>query len=230
MSISSNNAGQQQLTVFFPVSCGMKYTLLDLERWPRREHFNFFRQFEEPFFGVTVQADCTKAYTRAKELNVSFFLYYLHKSLAAANQTEPFRYRILNDQVIVYQTVNASPTINRPDGTFAFAYVDYHESFDQFYNEAKKVIDAVQQSKGLVPALSEENIIHYSSVPWLNFTSLSHARSFSHKDSIPKISFGKMTEENGKRSMPVSIHVHHALMDGYHVGKFVELFQQLMDA
>jgi len=28
--------------------------------------------------------------------------------------------------------------------------------------------------------------------------------------------------------MPVSIHVHHALMDGYEVGLFVEEFQRLM--
>lgn len=32
-----------------------------------------------------------------------------------------------------------------------------------------------------------------------------------------------------KRMMPVSIHVHHALMDGYDVGMFVDLFQELMD-
>lgn len=208
----------------------MDYKWLDLNQWPRREHFNFFRQFEEPFFGVTVQIDCSRAYVRAKEANISFFLYYLHKSLVAANRTEPFRYRILNDRIIVYDTVNASPTINRPDGTFGFAYMDYHEQLDHFCREAKIVIDTVQQSNGLIPALSEENIIHYSSIPWINFTSLSHARSFSHKDSTPKISFGKMTEENGTRTMPVSIHVHHGLMDGYHVGMFIELFQQLMNA
>lgn len=204
-------------------------TILDLEQWPRHDHFNFFRQFDEPFFGVTVQIDCTKAYAKTKEKSVSFFLYYLHKSLAAANQTEPFRYRIVNNQVAVYDQVNASPTINRPDGTFGFAYLDYHEQFDLFHEQAKKVIEVVQNSKGLVPALSGENVIHYSSIPWLNFTSLSHARSFSNNDSIPKISFGKMMEENDKRTMPISIHVHHALMDGYHVGMFVELFQKLMN-
>ncbi|SDK18202.1 Chloramphenicol acetyltransferase [Pedobacter sp. ok626] len=52
---------------------------------------------------------------------------------------------------------------------------------------------------------------------------------YSFKDSVPKISFGKLTEINGKREMSVSIHVHHALMDGYHVGKFIEAFQELMN-
>lgn len=204
-------------------------TLLNIETWNRKDQFRFFNQFEEPFFGVTVQIDCTNAYRLSKEKEYSFFLYYLHASLKAANQIEPFRYRIENDQVYLYDVVNASPTINRPDGTFGFSYMDYHPDFIPFTQHAKKAIDEVRNSSGLIPAVSGENVIHYSSVPWLNFTSLSHARSFLFKDSCPKISFGKMTEVNGRKQMPVSIHVHHALMDGFHVGQFVELFQELLE-
>lgn len=202
---------------------------LDLKHWARHEHFNFFRKFEEPFFGITLAIDCTKAYATAKEMNVSFFLYYLHKSLVAANHTEPFRYRIEDDRVVVYDVINASPTINRPDGTFGFAYLDYHEAFEVFQAEASKTIGNVRNNTGLFPAGSAENVIHYSSLPWIDFTSLSHARSFAFNDSVPKISFGKMTQVNDRRKMPVSVHVHHALMDGYHTAAFCELFQQLMN-
>lgn len=203
-------------------------TLLDIESWNRKDQFRFFNQFEEPFFGVTVQVDCTEAYTKAKANGYSFFLYYLHLSLKAANQIEPFRYRISDGNVYLYDTVNASPTINRPDGTFGFSYMDYHPDFESFADAAKTTIEEVRNSTGLIPAVSGENVIHYSSVPWINFTGLSHARSFSFKDSCPKISFGKMTEVNGRKQMPVSIHVHHALMDGFHVGQYIDLYQQLL--
>jgi chloramphenicol O-acetyltransferase type A len=74
------------------------------------------------------------------------------------------------------------------------------------------------------------NVIHFSTVPWVNFTSLSHARSFTFPDSCPKISFGKMMIGiDGKRTMSMSIHAHHGLMDGYHVGQFVDCFQELMN-
>ena len=203
--------------------------LLDLQQWERKDQFHFFQQFEEPFFGVCIQIDCSHAYKLSKEKGISFFLYYLHKSLAAANAIEPFRYRIADQQVWIFETVYASSTINRPNGTFGFSYIDYYADLQQFIAAAEKEIIKVQNSSGLIPAVSGENIIHYSSVPWINFTSVSHARSFSFKDSSPKITFGKMTEENGQRKMPVSIHVHHALMDGYHVGQFLDLFQQLMN-
>ncbi len=36
-------------------------------------------------------------------------------------------------------------------------------------------------------------------------------------------------DDSGIRSMPVSVHVHHGLMDGYHVGLFYEALQTAMD-
>lgn len=203
---------------------------MDISNWARKDQFFFFKQFEEPFFGVCVNIDCSKAYSAAKESGVSFFLYYLYQSLKAANSIEPFKYRVNDEEVMVYDTVHASPTINRPDGTFGFSYIDYYPDFSKFEALAKKEIERVQNSKGLVPAISGENVIHYSSIPWINFTALSHARSFSFKDSCPKISFGRMMEENGKRTMPVSVHVHHALMDGFHVGQFIDTFQEFMNS
>lgn len=202
---------------------------LDINNWERKEHFEFFKNFDEPFFGVTIDLDCTAAYKFCKEKGHSFFLYYLHRSLKAANSTEAFRYRIIGDKVVVYDRVNASPTINRPNGTFGFAYMDYFDDFRGFEKNAKKEIERVQNSTGLVPAISGENVIHYSSIPWIKFTSLSHARNFLFNDSCPKISFGKLTENKGRMEMPVSIHVHHALMDGLHVGRYIDEFQKLMD-
>ncbi len=202
---------------------------LDLENWSRKEHYEFFSKFDEPFFGVTVQIDCTNAYQEAKKNQYSFFLYYLHKSLAAANQITPFSYRIIDGKVYEFDQINAAPTVNKPDNTFAFSYMDYHEDFKAFSNHANEIIEKARNIKGLGPATDGENVIHFSALPWLNFTSVSHARHFNSGDSCPKISFGKMQIVGDKKMMPVSIHVHHALMDGYDVGMFVDLFQELMD-
>jgi len=203
--------------------------LLDIENWNRKEHFNFFKQFDEPFFGVTVRIDCSIAYQKSKENKHSFFLSYLHKALVAANSIECFRYRISGDTILIYDCIDASPTIGRPDDTFGFSYMKYTPDFNDFLKIGAKEIKRIQNTPGLDPATSGENVIHFSSLPWLDFTSFSHARGFSFPDSAPKISFGKMTETNSKKSFPVSIHVHHALVDGFHVGLFVEKFQELMN-
>jgi len=206
------------------------YRILDIDSWNRKDHFNFFKQLEEPFFGVTVRIDCTIAFQKSKEEKHSFFISYLHKALIAVNSVECFKYRISGDNILIYDHIDASPTIGRADGTFGFSHMKYTPKFESFKEIAKKEIERIENTPGLDPASSGENVIHFSALPWLDFTSFSHARSFTFSDSAPKISVGKMTETNGKKSFPVSIHVHHGLVDGVHVGEFVKKFQELMDA
>ena len=203
---------------------------INLETWNRKEHFNFFNQMEEPFFGVTTSIDCTNGYEKAKQMGVSFFTYYLHKTLVAVNQIENFRYRIHENEIYSYDKINASSTVLRDDTTFGFSLMEYDADLNVFSKKVVLEIERVKNTTGLFTReFSSDNLIHFSTLPWINFTSFSHARSFTLPDSCPKISFGKLMNENNKKSMALSIHVHHGLMDGFHVGQFLELFQNLMN-
>jgi chloramphenicol O-acetyltransferase type A len=203
---------------------------LDIDHWNRKEHFLFFKQMEEPFFGITVAIDCTTAYEKAKAADVSFFSYYLHKTLVAVNTIENFRYRIIDNEVYIFDRIDVSATILRSDKTFGFSFIEFDENLYSFYKSTQKEITRIQSTSGLFTRAYPENLIHFSALPWINFTSFSHARSYSWPDSCPKISFGKMIEENEKKTMSMSVHVHHGLMDGYHVGAFINLFEKLMSS
>lgn len=203
---------------------------LNLDTWSRKEHFSFFKNFEEPFFGLVATVDCTKAYANAKQAGVPFFIYYLHKTLAAVNAIEAFRYRIQNDQVVVYDRVDVSSTILREDHSFGFSYMEFNPDITVFTTTAQTEIERVRNTPGLFTRdFDMDNLIHFSSIPWVNFSSLSHARSFTFPDSCPKISFGKMIITDEKREMSVSVHVHHGLADGYHVGLFYDELQRQLD-
>ncbi len=202
---------------------------LDLTTWPRREHFDFFRGFDEPFFGLTVRIDATAALARSRREGHSFFLDYLHKCLLAVNAVEEFRYRIRGEEVVILDAVHASATIGRADGTFDFSLIPFAVSLDEFAAGARAEIDRIRAGSGLNPGVAGDDVIHFSSVPWLDFTGLSHARVYGRADSCPKISVGKVTGREGDWGMPVSIHGHHALLDGRQVGHFLDAFQQLLD-
>lgn len=196
---------------------------LDVANWNRKDHFNFFSRFDEPFYGATVEVNCTGAYRICKHLGHSFFLYYLHKTLIAVNRIEALCYRQEGAKVFEYDTINASATINRPDGTFGFSNIKFHDDFRTFQEEGRKEVDRVRSEVTLNPDITGQDVIHFSALPWLRFTSLSHARNFGRgDDSVPKISFGKLAETNGIKSMPVSIHVNHALVDGSDLGAFFD--------
>ena len=118
---------------------------LNLDTWNRKEHFLFFKQMEEPFFGITTTIDCTKAYEKARELGVSFFSYYLHKTLTAVNEMESFRYRLSGEEVYISDQINASATVLRDDTTFAFSLLEDHEKNYQFSDIIKTELNRIQK-------------------------------------------------------------------------------------
>ena len=205
-------------------------TTIDLKTWNRNAHFEFFSKFEEPFFGITTPIDCTIAYQKSKELQTPFFVYYLHKTLVAVNKIENFRLRIEGDNVVLYDEIDTSATIMREDKTFGFSFIKFHEDLHEFNKTAQIEIQRIQNTPGILTREYPENIIHFSAVPWINFTGLTHSRNFSIPDSCPKISFGKLLDENSKKTMALSVTAHHGLLDGYHMGLFVEELQNLLNS
>ncbi len=203
---------------------------IDLATWNRNEHFEFFNSFEEPFFGLTTQLDCENAYHKAKTLGVPFSTYYLHKTLVAVNENKPFRLRIENNEVVEFSKIHGSPTVLRDDKTFGFSQINFDPDLVFFAQNAALEVARVKQTTGLFTREFSPNVIHFSVLPWISFTSFSHARSFTLPDSCPKMSFGKMIINTvGKRSIPFSVHVHHGLVDGYDVGVFVNRLQDLLN-
>lgn len=202
---------------------------IEISTWKRHEHFEVFRNFDEPLFGVVVRVECGKAYKFAKANAYPFSLYYLYLSLKAANEMEEFRYRIEDDKVFCYDSIGAGATIFRENETYGCGYFPFNENIEAFMQQANTETERVKAEFGLKFPDPGPEVIHYSTLPWIDFLAVNHARKFSASRSIPKITFGKITREGDKMWLPVDIHVNHALMDGFHVGKFVKRFQELLN-
>lgn len=63
-------------------------------------------------------------------------------------------------------------------------------------------------------------------IPWFTFTSFNINVFDDGKYLLPIFTMGKIFDVDGKRMIPLAIQVHHAVCDGYHVGKFLELLQE----
>jgi len=201
---------------------------LNIETWNRRQHFEFFNTFQDPFFAVTAPMDVTKAHDFAKASGNSFFAVYLHDCMKAINAVEPFRYRIENDnEVVIHDKIHASATIIRPDNTFGFSFIDYDEDFEVFKENIAKEKERILNTDDLFPPKNTEDCVFASALPWVHFTG--HKEPFhGKKESVPRFAFSKMEVVDNKKIMTVSVSVNHALMDGYHVGQFTEKFQEYL--
>jgi len=74
------------------------------------------------------------------------------------------------------------------------------------------------------------DLIYYSVIPWVSFTSFKHASRLDREQTIPRIVFGKKYDAGDRILMPVSVEANHMIMDGFHVGKFFNLYQEHLDS
>jgi chloramphenicol O-acetyltransferase type A len=195
---------------------------LDLASWGRRDLFEFFRGFDKPYFNVCTRLDVTKllAHLRRRP-NLSVSLAYHYFALRMANEIEPFRYRLREGKVLVHDVIHGGTTVLLPNESFTLAYFDYEEDFGKFVSEAQRAVEEARSGDGAFRPKSDDARVHFTVLPWVSFTSFSHARNWGREDSVPKIAFGKFTRENERTLLPISVEVHHALMDGLHVGRYL---------
>ncbi len=204
---------------------------LDLERWPRRAAFDYFRAFDKPYFGVCTRVDVARlkaALGHAKGGGLGLACY--HASLRLAHEIEPFRYRLDQGRVRVLDRMDGSTTVLREDESFGFATLPWDPDFPAFAARAGVAIAAAREpGAAFEPQPDAQAFLHFTTLPWVHFTSFSHARNWGREDAVPKLSFGRTEADGARLWMPLSVEVHHALMDGLHVGRFVQAFEALLE-
>ena len=204
---------------------------LDLATWPRRSAFEFFRGFDKPYFNVCTRLDLTALVALKPRLAGGLSLAYHHLVLRLANEIEPFRYRIDGDRVRVLDANHASLAVLRDDESIAFAYLTWDPDHARFAAHSLPRVRAVQRGQvAFDPGLDQTAAVHFTTLPWVDFSSFSHARNWGREDSIPKFAFGRLQPEGGRWRMAMSVEVHHALMDGVHVGRYVQDFEAALRA
>jgi len=208
------------------------FKIINTNTWKRKEHFDFFSKMYSPYFGIVSEVDCSLAYEFCKKNNISFFSYYLHKSMIAVNSIEELKYRIVDGEIHEFKTIDAGATIVREDETFGFIYVPFSEDFETFNFELQKEIIAVENSSGLRLNNDDikKNLIRHSTIPWTSFSAILHPTNFTKDESVPKITFGKFSIRDDRKYLPVSVEAHHGLVDGLHLAKYFEEFQKQLDS
>lgn len=196
---------------------------LDTEAWSRRHLFRLFKDYDDPFINVCADVDVTTLLSFARERGLSLFVTYHFLSTRTANELEHFRYRLRGERVLVHERVDAGAIVLLDDDSFTFVYFDFDENFRDFHERARAQVEKARvEPPPLDSRADRDDLVYHSVIPWVSFTSISHARDSRRQSGIPKVTFGKYREVGGRVLMPVSVEVHHALMDGLHVGRFFE--------
>lgn len=202
---------------------------VDVSTWRRRQHYEFFHGMDYPQFNVCFNIEITALLPKLKAKGYSFYYSMLYFSTCAANRVEEFRYRIKEGQVVVYDIIHPSFTdMSKGDDLFKMVTVDIKESLPEFVAAAAEKSKRQTEYFPIKELVGRDDVIYFTCLPWTSFTHLSHTIRLNRDDAVPRISWGKYFEENGKILLPFSVQVHHAFADGIHVGRYQQELEQIM--
>ena len=204
----------------------MPYKHIDMSKYPRLDHFRHFLTMNQPFISITVQVDISDWLPRLKASGCPFFLSFQYAVVRAANRIPEFRQRILNEEIIEYDYCNPSYIVALPDDTYRYCNVNVNQPFSKYLEQSCIKQDAALHSEHLEE--EDEDILgllFISTVPWLNYTEammpLPDNRLAYKSEKYLALEDGRVVERV-KTSIPVTLLVNHALIDGIHVGRFFD--------
>ena len=201
---------------------------IDYESWERRELFEFFSNVSQPFYSATFTIDVTNVYNYTHSRGLSFYYALSYLVTKAVNSIDNFLYAIEDGEIVKQDELLCSFTDLRKDSDkfYIVTMPPIREDIDGFCIAAK---EKSENQKEFINLDSEgKNLIFISCLPWIELTGFTNERNFDRDDNIPRITWGKYHEENGRRKLGISLELNHRFCDGVHIGKFADELDRLI--
>ncbi|MFL6466534.1 MAG: CatA-like O-acetyltransferase [Pyrinomonadaceae bacterium] len=206
------------------------FTEVDISGWARRTTFEFFRDYKDPYFNIAANVDVTKLRHFCRQNELSYSIAALFYAQQAANSIREFRLRMLGENVVEFESIEATQTILNDDETFSFCHFEHRPDVLEYVEAGRAARSKYLKLKTFDVETERIDLIYYSVIPWISFTSFKHASPGDNRQTVPRIVFGKIFKDGSRELMPLSVEAHHAMMDGIHVGRFFERFQAAVDS
>lgn len=205
----------------------MGFTKIDFDTWKRKEYFDFFK--DSPIY-MTVEMDVTQLFDKAKAAGFRLYPALVYCAAKVINSDPAFRYG-RNEQgcIGLWDRLHPYYTVPRLDDgeLFSMKCTEFTEDFAAFYKAFTADYETAQScgrllcDKALPPDICGISIVAGISYQAFSFGGMK-------EDFTPFVMFGKITERNGRRMMPVTGEFSHAVNDGIHIERFFNELEKNM--
>lgn len=208
--------------------------IIDMEHSKRRKHFAWFSSILDPHCSIEARVDVTNIVLHAKKHQRSFYLEFLYLVMEAVHAVPEMRMRIKGKDAVLFDTIHPSYTIMKNNGVFDTCRHEMSHVYGEFYARGAEAIALRKCHEDDGEEFNDDRIdlVYISSLPWLDVTSMTHPLPLGDHEnlSIPRISWGKYTEKDGRYTLTFHITAHHALADGKELCDCILILQKLLDA
>lgn len=199
---------------------------IDINNWNRKNTYEFYKDMDLPRYQITVDLDVAGFYKYVKINKLSFYFSFMWLVLKELNQIDNFKYRFVDKEVYLFDSISPSFTDKVEDGnTFKIVNTSFIDDMIKFQELAIK--KSKEQGNEFINLDDEvrQDLVYITTFPWAKVTHASNPTNLDSKDAIPRIGWAKFERQGEKMMMPFIIEVHHAFVDGFHVGKLINALE-----
>ena len=205
-------------------------TTIDKTDWPRRAHYEFFAPMSHPFYSLTFPVEVTGLRSFCRAHGLSFYPAMVFAVTKAMEQVDAFLIRERDGVIVRHDALVPSFTDLRPGSDlFYIVTLEAGEDLAEFCRRAKAQSAAQTEFLPSGPWDPEQEV-YFTCLPWFPITALTNERDLDPADSIPRVSWGRWEEREGKTLLNLSLELNHRLVDGVHVGRFYEALNRFIQS
>lgn len=211
-----------------------EFTPIDIREWSRGETFWYFSKAAPTGYSVTVDIDITHMHRVLKKADKKFFPAYLWLVTKTFCEQKEFKIAAKDGCVGFYNVLTPMYAVfHDDDKTFSLLWTEFDDDFAAFYAAYMEDKAAFGESRGILAKkepLPPPNAYTVSCVPWISFRHFAVHSYGNGEYYFPSVEAGKFYKCDEKTLMPLSITLHHAATDGWHLAQFIEKLQQEADS
>ena len=209
----------------------MNYTKVDIDEWSRGSLFQFYIEKMRIVMSLTVDINVAPLITYTKKNALKFYPAMIWVVSKVINSHDEFKYSWDTDgNLIRWDSISPSYTVfNRDDECFSKFVTEYTDDIFEFYQRTVDDQRKYQEERAII-GNQPQNFFDVSCLPWVKYKHFDVHVFDEGKFLAPVLTWGKYEVQNGNALMPLTMNIHHAVADGFHLSRFFNEVQELIDS
>lgn len=209
----------------------MNYTKVDIDEWSRGSLFQFYIEKMRIVMSLTVDINVAPLITYTKKNGLKFYPAMIWSVSKVINSHDEFKYSWdMDGNLIRWDSISPSYTVfNRDNECFSKFVTEYTDDIFEFYKRTVDDQKKYQEERAII-GNQPQNFFDVSCLPWVKYKHFDVHVFDEGKFLAPVLTWGKYEVQNGNALMPLTMNIHHAVADGFHLSRFFNEVQELIDS
>ena len=211
-------------------NANMNYKILDLKQYYRQGVYRHFTEDCKCSTSINSRLDVTELYEYSKNTSTKFYINFLYLLSKVMNSRDDYKmvYMWQTNEIRIYDKINPIQYVFHQDTeTCSPVYSEYFDEYDRFYKNAAADIETAKKTREYgLDYDGHPNWFDASYISWLSYDSLHVELPDGYLHFMPIINWGKFRDENGRKMMPLTVRLNHAVADGYLAARVFKMLEK----